>query len=214
MPTVLATNQILQFRIFCRNADRNQISVNVINYNVQNVVGANVTDQDAVTFLDTLYHTPMKQMMPVTCQYYGTSAQVVFPRPPGVPVTSIARQGPGTVLGEQLPSQTAGLIALTTAIAGPKYRGRMYVPFPGEDDNTVNGLPSALYIAKLSTLGVLRTTVETVPNGAASGTVELHPIIWHREDDTRDLIIGHRERPAFATIRRRGELRRGDVPPF
>jgi len=60
----------------------------------------------------------------------------------------------GTGLGSPLPYQTAGMITLYSSLAGRAGRGRVYIPFPAEDDNVDDeARPTAAYVTNAQLLG-------------------------------------------------------------
>lgn len=135
--------------------------------------------------------------------YNRTDAQRIRPLPPTAPAESSALQSVGTVVGDMLPTQTAGLITKRTAFAGRSYRGRLYVPFPGEADNAVMSTPSAGYVTRLIALATQVIANVIVTNGANAETWV--PVLWHRETATTTPLADAVARSEWATQRRRAQ---------
>jgi hypothetical protein len=189
----------------------------------------NGASQDAVAAaIDAEVATDLKPLMSSAAEYLGSTTQRVWPTPPTVASFLQTARGFGAVTGDPLPKQVSGLIMLRTEFAGRKYRGRMYVPFPGEADNDATTKPSAGYQARLVTLG--NSLVADVNAGAAPDTSVLQPGLPGR---TKTPVPGDPDRFTYplngtfvpfidnfglrtiwATQRRRGDFGRKNVSPF
>ena len=79
----------------------------------------------------------------------------------------------GTNAGEILPYQTQGLVRLATSsvISGRRVRGRLFIPTPGEADNTAAGAPNATYVTDVTTAAATLL---------AAGATASDAVIWHR----------------------------------
>jgi len=101
-----------------------------------------------------------------------------------------------------LPYQTQGLIAwgTSTVIAGRRLRGRWFIPYPDEGDNSgTPGAPSSSYTSQLQA-GV--TAMMVAPAGGAL------PVIWHRpapggSNGGHGAITGGNARPYWCAQRKR-----------
>ena len=96
----------------------------------------------------------------------------------GVLTGSFVGTSPANSIGaagsSPLPAQTQGLIAWGTnqVINGRRLRGRWFIPFPEEADNSgTPGGPSSSYTSQLS---AAVTAMMVAPAGGAT------PVIWHR----------------------------------
>lgn len=214
MPNPITLNKIIRLNTYCQSADRTQLGVNVSWWRCSNVTGTPTTDQEAAVYMENNLHAAYKALMAAGAQWYGLQLQIFWPLPAYIPVNSVALRGAGTVAGDQLPTQIAGLFTLKTQIAAKYGRGRKYIPFPGEADSDANGLPSAGYQGRLQTLATLYIQAKTITNTATTGTVTLLPVLFHRKDKTWTDIDDFFPRSAWGNQRRRSELGRADALPF
>lgn len=211
-----AVGDIYSAKVVCRNtasAFNPIVSINVLHYDVIAVTGAGKFDQDIADRIDLELGAPYIAYLSADSGYRGVIVQKIFPLPIGLPISSTVSQGPGTrATGDTLPGQICGVITKRTAGAGRAKRGRVYVPFPGEDDST-DGQPNAGYLTALN--GLLTPLVNTLVVGAGADTVTIQPVIFHRAvPGTPDPIVLTQSRQYFATQRRRGEVNGPDVSPL
>jgi hypothetical protein len=106
-------------------------------------------------------------------------------------------------------------LTLLTGLAGRKFRGRLFLPFPGPADSTVtqNPVPTDAYVGKLTNFGVNVVSSFDIDDGAGN-TAHLSPIIYHRSGGGSSLVIGFRANKLWATQRRRGDYGRPNLPPI
>jgi hypothetical protein len=192
----------------------NQMGQINICYRVSSVAGASVTDNQAATQIDNTVAASMKPLLATNASYYGTRLQRFSPGPSPLPAVASANVGVGTSPGTALPNQASGLIKAQTALAGPRYRGRVYVPFPYlSSTDTVLNVPTAGYKILLSTLGGDIYTPYVISAGLNSAT--LVPCIYHRATHTTTDIIASTPGNKWATQKRRGNYGRpNSYPPF
>lgn len=211
-----AVGDVYSAKVVCRNtasAFNPIVSINVLHYVVSAVTGAGKFDQDIADRIDLELGPPYKAYLSADSGYRGVIVQKIFPLPALLPVSSIVSQGPGTrVTGDTLPGQICGIITKRTLGAGRAKRGRVYVPFPGEDDTT-DGQPNAGYITALN--GLLTPLVNSLVVGIAPDTLLIEPVIFHRAiPGSPDPVMITQSRQYFATQRRRGEVSGPDVSPL
>lgn len=209
MPTI-AVNDIFRVRIACYTPT--QAAINTIHFRCDSIAGASTDSATFATMIDTSFSTPYKNVMSDQARYRGLSVQRIFPGIPPVPDIVIASDGPGVIASDLLPGQVSGIGSWRTALAGRKYRGRVYVPFPGESHNEPTGIPSAAYVTLLNTLLTALSTTRTP--GAGGDTATLRPMIFHRATNTVDQIIAQTARQRWASQRRRGSYGRTNPTPF
>ena len=79
----------------------------------------------------------------------------------------------GTDTGDVLPRQTQGLLRWGTAsvIGGRRVRGRLFMPAPAEDQNSISAAPEAAYQSALTTAGATVFVAGATASAAC---------IWHR----------------------------------
>jgi len=204
----MAVNDILQFRFYCRLDD--QVSVNVSHFKITAEVTGGATVQELATVLGGVMSGPYADVMSSTAQFMGTQCQKVWPLPKGASF-SASLLAAGTRSTEPLPPQSCGVVSLKTALAGRKFRGRQYLPFPAENDNGVTHVPLAGYLASantwMTTLFTLHTTV------GATGSTTYKPVIFHRADGSATDIVSGRVREGWGTQRRRSYFGQHNLSP-
>jgi len=210
MPVTLALNDVVRLRVACYTA--NQQGVNVCHFQVTTVVGTGQTDAQVAGAFDTALAARYKAVLSVAARYRGVSIQRILPLPPTYPQIVTTSDGVGTVAGDMMSTQTSGIVSAKTEFAGPKYRGRAYIPFPGEASNDANGLPIAGYVTDLEDIGDELYTPVVI--GGGGNTVTLTPCIYHRATATVTKIDGYTARAKWATQRRRGSFGQVNPTPF
>lgn len=222
MPNVIAVNQVIQIRIWTSTPDAfNQAAVNTIYYQALSVGASGATDQDIVTQIDSEIATQYKAMMTGAGVYHGVQGQLLGLVSPysalfGM-VFSNVNTGPGTVAGAILPTQVSGLISMGTPLAGRRHRGRIYIPFPGQADDSGQSTPTSGYVTKLNALRNLLFANQNISQGGR--TAALLPVIMHskREDGTKEaptIITSHTSSSLWATQRKRGDFGRPNKSPI
>ncbi len=188
-----------------------QAGINVTHWRVSTQVGADLTPAVIATDFSAFFAAPFKGLMHNTATYDGVKVQKIWPPPATVPAVVTADSGVGTTGAAGLPPQTCGLLSLRTALAGRANRGRMYLPFPSEQDNVdATGRPSAGYQAVGFTLGGQMITPRIITVGAQ--TMTFVPGIYHRVTHNFDPFTSRIMRAVWATQRRRGDF--GRPNPF
>ena len=119
----------------------NQVSINTRHY-VCKGLNPDQTAVDAAVDLTTKLAGPMKAVISDLATYRGLSIQRLLPAPITVAHWTDDGKANGTLSGDPLPPQTAGLISLRTHLAGKSRRGRQYTPFPTEDASDPEGRPT------------------------------------------------------------------------
>lgn len=110
---------------------RGQVAQNVFHYKVNSAGGSPTTD-DIVAQVEADFNGSWKALMCDDADWEGISLRNLTPVPLEVASFSGAQNGPG-VHGAPIPGQLCYLLTKKTAEAGPRGRGRMYIPFPGLD---------------------------------------------------------------------------------
>jgi len=190
----------------------NQVGINTAHFLVQAATGTGRTTQQVADAFDATLAPRYKALLSVGARYRGCSIQRVAPGGVTVPAAQSINDGPGTVAGDMLATQVSGIISAKTDLAGPAYRGRVYIPFPGEDDNAATGVPVAGYVTRLDDVGDELYTSVTI--AAGGNGVTLDPVIFHRAFNSATAITDYVNRTVWATQRRRGAYGRQNVPPF
>lgn len=201
-----ALGDVYRVRLVC--SIDNQASVNVSHWAVkQGGGGGGATDQEIADAMSLQLGGLLRPCLTSKATFLGATAQRIHPMPPLNAFISTAGQGAGMVGANALPKQVSGLISLRTNNAGRKYRGRMYVPFPGEEDSVdVTGSPTNDYATRVLALGNKMVTGVTT-SGAVDWSA-LECVIYHRSSLTWDQVTSCRVRSKWATQRRRGDYGR------
>lgn len=134
-------------------------------------------------------------------EYQYTQVQKIYPGVPQFPVVVGTNAGIGSVANDPEPTSVSIVVTKRTALAGPAYRGRIYLA----------GIP-VTYIndSALSSTGVTGLTgvAEELIEPKTSGGYTFVPVIWHKASLTSDDITGLTLRTTVRNQRRR-QLRRG-----
>lgn len=188
-----------------------QAGLNVLHYQVTGEQGGTLTPALVATQFGSQNGPLYRQVLASTASYIGCTSQRIVPKPPSLLATSTTSAGAGLVAGDVLPKQTAGIISFYTLNAGRRYRGRAYVPFPGEADNVADSTPSPTYVTMIGQLG-LSLKGMNVTSGGLTATLAL--VIYHRDLLIGTLVQGHVTKKLWATQRRRGDFGRtnADTP--
>jgi len=205
----LINGDILESRTVCQLGD--QIGINVMHWQVRGVTGT-VDLQDAADALDAVTAPAYKPCLATSVTYYGTGLRAVSPVL-SVEVASKLNTGPGTSGALVLPKQVSGLITWLTNTPGRTGRGRSYIPFPSQDDESGTEVPNAAYVTNLNIITAVigNTTIAVIPAG---GSASLRQIIWSRAHPVVKDVQEGVGRARWATQRRRGDYGRINTVPF
>lgn len=199
----------LEVRFFSSWGD--QAGVNVRHFRIVTVTGTELTHFQIASQLSTRFHNLFKALMHTSAEFRGVGVKRISPGAPTAEATNALDRGPGTRTGDPLPPQISGLLSLRTALAGPRNRGRMYLPFPGETDSTSAGRPSATYVAALS--AVADNLVPAFNLIVGLQIVELQSVIRRRTPFVITDVTNILTRDRWATQRRRGDFGAQNVLP-
>lgn len=187
------------------------VSLNVLHYRVSQVLGTPKNDQEIADAMDAFWGPKYIAYLVQEASYRGVLVQKIRPLPISIAFDATANQGVGTrVGGDLLPPQICGMITKQTGGAGRAKRGRVYMPFPGEDDST-DSVPSAGFILALTT--ILPNYLSGITVGVAPNTTDLLPVIFHRVLGTTDDLAFAVARTYFTTQRRRSPISGADISP-
>lgn len=205
----MAVGDVLQLTVVTEYEP--QVGLNVRHFIVTAETGGGATMGEIVNALATAFSAVYTPLMSVNSTYRGAMIQKIRPLPIGNPVASGIPAVPGTVIGDALPGQVCGLITLRTEMAGRRFRGRVYVPWPAESDSDLNGQPTIAYVGRLNALGTAYVGSQVVVG--ALGTTTIQSVIFGRSTGTTTSITNIRSRQRFATQRRRGDFGQPNIPP-
>jgi len=209
MATTLLVGDVLSLTTWVQLGQ--QAGLNVGGFRVKSIVGT-PTLENVVNQFDLTIAPSLTAFMSSQASFKGTIGRRVT-NPPSAQVLSQSIPAPGTGSAVVAPGQVAGIITLTTGLAGRANRGRKYIPFVDHallaDAYTLT--PAG--VSKLEAIAAVWVGELTFPEGANS--VTLSPCVLHRNGFTLSpTIVGHVSRTRLATQRRRGAYGRPNVPPF
>jgi len=219
MTTPFVVGQVVQLRFWC--VDSEQASVNTNWYVVAAVGGSAATDDDLALEADVDGIIVYPPILNNGAFYRGTQVSIHTGVPPysaiTAPVFSVTSPTAGNAGAVALPRQTCGLCRLTTALPGPKNRGRCYAPFPAADSDSGDGVPSAGYLADLITWSFVMGAGRAIAEGGRTAT--LVRVIIHRPDKHGLVAVPtpvseHPTLAFWATQRRRGSFGRANKSPI
>ncbi len=192
----------------------NQVAMCSIDFVVDSIsspaptYGAMALDMLSATYLHFL------APMPDTINFLGVKCLPLGRVPPPLPGIATSTRVGGVIGGSELPGQTSGVISKQTILAGQKFRGRMYHPFP---DSTYfdagSGFPTAAYVTQLNAFAA-----DVLANVAVGGpgVATLRYVVTHKDPVTglytSTDIIGMRGRQQFGNQRRRGDYGQSNSP--
>lgn len=208
MATPINAGDDLEVVFYCQSGP--QVSLNVSHWVVSTAVGAPTMEAVAL-LLGTAFAPLYKACMSSNATYNGVGVKRIIANPTD-PVFDSTGNGVGDSVADIIPNQVAGLISFRSGLAGRSNRGRKYVPFPSEEQNTSNGKPTNDYLTALEALADGYLATQGVTGGGTTITVDCE--IYSRKEGTLIPITSYLLRPFWATQRRRSLINRGDaVPP-
>jgi hypothetical protein len=206
----LAIGDIVRTRIVCD--DDNQVSENIMHWNVFALGTPAATDNDFATAFDSIIAPLFKAILPGDTNYIGVGVQVLFPLPVLVEQTNRSNVGAGTFGGTSCPKQCAALISWHTLFAGPANRGRTYLPFIPATALTTNGELVAAYNTARTTLAVAIAGFHSIVVAGRGASVNL--CIKHRGAFATTDIVGFSTSVKVATQKKRSDYNRTNSVPF
>lgn len=191
----------------------NQIGVNMLHYAVRTTVAPVPSLQQIANAVDNALHIQYKQILNNTATYRGVAVANVS----GLRTTQFIANpnaGGGSAGASALPTQVRGVLSYYTQLAGPRYRGRSYIPFPPTIAGDSSGMPTAGYVTFLAILLVAIVGPIVVPNGGGSASLGL--VVAHRNGlvYTGSDVVTAYARNKFATQRKSGAYGRPNLNPF
>lgn len=211
MPTPMATGDVFLLRVSCFS--QGQLAVNTTAWEVNTVFGTGLSYEAMALNFDNLMAPVYLPVLSNISTYYGVQLYRVFPALPiYAPFNSAVNTAAGTG-GNPLPSGITAVIKLTTGFRGPKYRGRMFVPFPYTAAvNAASGAPTATYLSLVASLAAEISSY--TPSGA--NTVQVVPQIRGAAPaHTLTRITAATPGQRFSFLHKRGAYGRLNIfPPF
>jgi hypothetical protein len=193
-------------------SDVEQAAVNSVYYKVTAIGGTPATDQDVCDAVDTIVSGSIQALMNNNATYNGVQAQIVAPGTVLVSVSQTSHAGAGTGGAVALPKQACGITSFYTDTAGPKGRGRNYLPFASTGGDSGDGKPSSGYITSAQAMYVALMNLTAIAAGGRTATVSL--VIYNRPTKTGIPVIRMVTRAVWATQKRRGAFGRTNKSPI
>lgn len=211
--TTLRIGNFLRTQIFCQQQE--QVSCNTWTYQViadQYVQGP--TDLDWAVYFEQQMAPLMKAIVAADATFLGVKVSQYNNTDKYYPQTSQTQKGFGTDGPIAMPRQVCGIYSRETAFRGPGFRGRVYLPFPATVDDQSNAVPTAAYVANLTTLAIKAEGMFQF-TGTAGGKCVVAPYLVHKNKLIAPTpILGWLVRGKWATQRRRGSYGRSNLDPF
>jgi len=130
----VAVGDLFKVTYKCRMG--NQAGLNVRYYAVASFIGVAPSQQEMTDALSAAVAPKLKALMTSQASYDGLECQLITAPPNPVPTVSVMEAGVGTAGDDPLPSNVCGIFTTRTGFQGRANRGRTYIPFPDEADNT------------------------------------------------------------------------------
>lgn len=200
------------FEIVTVSRFQDQTGLNVSHWRIESISGSTPTDTVIAAAMNSHLEDEHVNLMSEEASYRGLTLQYLGPGDPREKVIHANGGEPGTIEGEPLPSQVAGLITLRTGLAGRANRGRKYFPFAGETANLTGGVPSAAYLLSLG--DAVTAYSADVLAGTPPVSALLHCYILRKSDLHAVRVTTGTVRPNWATQRRRSRVNRPDLATF
>lgn len=147
-----------------------QIGINVRQYLVDDIVlPGDAEPVDLAESISVNIQSTYRALMTAQALFHGVSVQRIHPAPVQAVYYSDNLGIAGTVTGDALPTQIAGLLQLRAPMPGRTGYLRSFHPFPAEADSDVDGLPTAGYITRLNAMGDLYLSLTTPAAAGRAG---------------------------------------------
>jgi len=209
MATSLEAGMLIKSIFYCQKGS--QVSQNVRYWAVNNITaGIAPTDTEFAVSLAATMKSLYSAVMSSEATFQGVGVQILQPVAKDTVFASDPAAGLGA--GGALPGGVAGLIRFRTGFAGRKNRGRMYVPFPDEDDNEDPGVPTAGYITAANALGVKFVT--NYPLTVLGVTANMTPLVFPADNTIGRSIISRSTATIWASCRHRSDFSASNTLPF
>lgn len=209
MATIITTADIVQVSFVCQVED--QFMFNVFDFDILNSTGGGLTDAQFSVAVDNLMAPLYKALLASSAAYFGSKTQIILPTRID-PQFNKTNAGAGTLAGDQLPTQTCGLISWRTGFAGRSFRGRTYLPAASEGINDSVAQPSAAYITAATAFANALMGFNNIVVGPDSLSFALS--VFSRSTGDLTVIESFEVREDWATQRRRSRIKHSDSLPF
>lgn len=203
----MAVGDLFEVKVYCRLTE--QLGLNVSHWRITSISGSTPTDNVIADAISTALGPTLRGCLSSQAAYAGLTLQYLAPGAPRPEITSISEAGAGTVTGDALPRQVAGLLTLRTALTGRANRGRKYIPFPAEEDNNSDARPTATYLVQLAAHGAVYAA--DVLAGTPPVSAILHCHVYQKALGIAQAVTTVVTRTDWATQRRRSAINPTDA---
>jgi hypothetical protein len=187
-----------------------QVSFNVMGWQCTGITGTGCTMAELASNLRANMIATYPALLTSVAQFRGVGAQQAYP-----PKDAESYAGgaiPGTAGAVPLPKQIAGVLSFYDGLAGPKHRGRFYLPFPSTAQNTADGVPTAAYVTAVAAWAAgWNAGIHVV---GAGGTADFLPHILHRLTLNGTQATRYAARAIWGTQKKRGDYGRTNISPI
>jgi hypothetical protein len=207
----IALNDIYRVAVVMRRAPQN--ALNVTHWRAGIVVGPGQTDLQLANGMFAYLRANYAAYMTASARVDGVMLQKISPGPVGPLVLSTDAGIPGTIDDDTLPYQTAMVLSIRSFAGGRRGRGRIYLPFWPEGNNSVDAQPDIGALAKglILASNYLSPAVIGTP---AVNTVAMVLGVWSHLHGTFADALSMVPRTDWGTQRRRSRIGRVDTPIF
>lgn len=180
-------------------------SVNKRCFRIYDSLLAGVSEVEVASHWFTVMDTHYSSLMTGSAALSEVRCQKVWPLPVSAGAIHVGVGTPGIRGVDALPAQVSLCVTLKTALAGRKNRGRIFLPFFDESDNTAAGAPSAGIQGVCAVACNEFVGAEFIPGGG--GSCNMQPVIWTRANPVAADITSLTVRNRWKTQRRRANGR-------
>lgn len=198
---------------------QNQIAENTVHFSISSATGGGLNISDIAAYFAGLLTVSGPTVLPSIASFYGVKVRNLSI--PQSITEAIAMAAPGTVSASVLPKQVCGVCSFYSALAGPRNRGRLYLPFLPISFGSSSGQMSvagkgawslvvadmAPYNAVLAAAGATTTLLLVIRHGRGG-------IIVPTPAGTFTTVSSRQVQGKLGTQRKRGDYGRTNVPDF
>lgn len=205
MAAIGAVGDVYEMTTICRYGGQN--GLNKTHWKVTFIIGS-PEEPSTASGMNAMFQTQYTDYLSDQCKYVGLTWQKIHPLPVADlnPVLANATGSRESQVG--LPTQVSGILTKRTGVAGRANRGRIYLPFWQESDNSSASRPEAAAITLMA--GIAGTFETTHVLAVTGGSITLQPVIWRRGPRTTIAVTSVSPRLYWATQRRRSFVREHD----
>lgn len=209
---------VYQLKTYYYDVVARQVGVNCVYGMVTAETGVGADAAAIALAWDNDIQAAAKACLSSGAAYRGVTAQQMT-NPLPVFAASIVNAGNGGVAGSMLPPQISMLISIRTALAKPRWRGRIYPPFVPASLADANGAMTAAAQVLLQTLANKYQIITVAGAGADTSTISLAHRAWSNAPVKPKvyayaLTTSANADADFATQRRRGAFGATNIDPI